>query len=401
MKDFSAQTTAPHLQPAQLLAAVGGALNLAVAMGIGRYAFTPALALMQRDVGLGDAGAGLLASFNYIGYLAGAVLAAHVPWRSRRPLFLCFLAVSVLTTGLMAAGSSFGFWLVLRTVSGLASAFLFVLGSGMALDALPSDGHGAGILFCGVGCGIAVTGVLTPLGDGLGGWSAAWLVCAAAAVILALPAAAFLRVPARSAGTVAPGPADIRVPFRSLLVSYFCAGLGYIITGTFLVVIVQRMPGAPAGGDFTWTLLGLTAVPSCPLWAAAGKRFGQERALIAAFLLHALGIALPVLSDGPAATFGGAALYGGTFMGIVLLTMALGKKALPGATGKAVGWLTVVYGIGQILGPWLAGVVAERSGSFDLPLLGGAGIILVGAAPIALALTKKTRHSEQTAKTTG
>jgi MFS family permease len=360
-------------------------LVLVVAMGIGRFAFTPALAFMQRDLGLSDAGGGQLASLNYAGYLAGAMLAAWVRTGHRRIPFLCFLALSVATTGLMAAGSDPFLWSVLRFASGVASAFLFVLASGMTLDSLPSSGYGTGLLYSGVGTGIALTGLLAPLGDAVGGWSGAWLVFGCAALLLSLPAVFLVREPAAPSQSVA---SSERTPlkFRVLLFSYFCGGLGYIITGTFLVVIVERLPGASGIGNMAWTFVGLAAAPSCLLWSRLGIAWGKVGALVAAYGINAVGIILPAVSETALAALLGAVLYGASFMGIVLLSISLGKIVLPGDSGRAVGLLTAMYGLGQMLGPWLAGLAADFFGSFTVPLLGAAGVMLMGGLVLAWTL---------------
>jgi predicted MFS family arabinose efflux permease len=369
-------------------AALGGMLALAVAMGIGRFAYTPALALMQRDLGLTVALAGRLASLNYAGYLLGAMLAAAVPSGRRRAPFLLSLLASVATTGFMALSSDPLLWAILRFFSGVASAFLFVLTSGMALDSFGTDGRGRGILYSGVGGGIALSGILAGAGDALGGWSGAWAVFGSAALLLSVPAAFLLREPTSASRATAPGP-PAPLPFGTLLAAYFCAGLGYIVTGTFLVAIAERLPEVAGTGNALWTAVGLAAIPSCTLWARLGVRWGMGRALAAAFLLQAAGIALPAAWTSIPSFVLGSLLYGGTFMGIVLLTMSLGKLALPGDSGRAVGLLTAVYGIGQIIGPWLAGVGAEAFGSFTIPLLGAAGLVLAGGLLLVLALSKK------------
>jgi predicted MFS family arabinose efflux permease len=358
-------------------AVIGGMLALVVAMGIGRFAFTPALVFMQRDLGLSDAGGGQLASINYAGYLIGALLAASVRTGSRQMPFLFFLSISVISTGLMALSSDPLFWSVLRFSSGMASAFLFVLASGMAMDTLPGDGRGTGLLYSGVGSGIALTGMIAPYGDALGGWAGAWLVFGVAALLLSIPAAVLLREPEVPARHVSPPKAQA-IPFRALLFSYFCGGLGYIITGTFLVVIAERMPAMSGMGNTVWIFVGLAAVPSCVVWARLGVYWGLGTALRVAYFILAVGIVLPVLSTTAPAFLLSAVLYGGSFMGIVLLTMSLGKLSMPGDSGKAVGLLTAVFGIGQILGPWLAGSGAEHFGSFSVPLLGAGGIVMLG-----------------------
>ena len=68
--------TAPRSDSA-LTVAVSGLAALAVAMGIGRFAFTPILPMMQADHGISVAQGGWLASANYLGYLAGSLFAMH------------------------------------------------------------------------------------------------------------------------------------------------------------------------------------------------------------------------------------------------------------------------------------------------------------------------------------
>ncbi|MFP4517558.1 MAG: YbfB/YjiJ family MFS transporter [Desulfovibrionales bacterium] len=364
-------------------AVIGGMLALVVAMGIGRFAFTPALAYMQLDLGLSDAQGGQLASLNYAGYLLGALGAAAVPTGSRRIPFLASLLISVTATALMAAGTDPLMWNILRFASGTASAFLFVLASGIALDSIRGNSRGNGLLFSGVGTGIALTGILAPVGYALGGWSGTWLTYGFAGLLLSIPAAILLKEPEIPHRTLVFGRTRT-IPLHVLMISYFCGGLGYIVTGTFIVVFVERTTTVPGMGSVVWTFVGLAAAPSCILWARLGQRWGLSAALVAAFLILSVGVVLPALSSSIPVFLLSALLYGGTFMGIVLLTMSLGKLTMPENSGRAVGLLTASFGVGQILGPWLAGHAAERFGSFTLPLLGAGVVTAIGGLLLAL-----------------
>src|SRR5258706_15198584 len=72
-----------------------GMLALAVAMGIGRFAFTPLLPLMQDEYGLTVAGGTWLATANYAGYLAGALVALAVPAPPTAPIVGGMMAVGL------------------------------------------------------------------------------------------------------------------------------------------------------------------------------------------------------------------------------------------------------------------------------------------------------------------
>src|SRR6266849_3361690 len=97
--------------------AVGGLVAMAAAVGVGRFVYTPILPLMVEDLGMTKASAGVLASANFAGYLAGALLAAtSMVAGSRRRWLLAALTTSALTTGAMGLVSSTAAFLLLRSV---------------------------------------------------------------------------------------------------------------------------------------------------------------------------------------------------------------------------------------------------------------------------------------------
>ena len=75
-------------------------LTLAVAIGIGRFAFTPILPMMQKDAGLTLAAAGWLASANYVGYFIGALSAIWIRARSAAIVRGSLAAIAFLTAGM-------------------------------------------------------------------------------------------------------------------------------------------------------------------------------------------------------------------------------------------------------------------------------------------------------------
>src|SRR3989442_10901972 len=138
---------------ARFAAALTGLAALAAAMGIGRFAFTPLLPMMQDDAGVSLAQGGYLASANYLGYLAGALWAMR-PARAQVAIRGALLAIA-LTTLAMGYAHGMPVWLLLRALAGVASAFALVHVSAWSLQQAP-----AGIVYSGVGWGIALVGVL-------------------------------------------------------------------------------------------------------------------------------------------------------------------------------------------------------------------------------------------------
>jgi MFS family permease len=365
--------------------AAAGAAALALAMGIGRFAYTALLPAVQQALGFDDAAGGLIASANLTGYLAGVLWARRTPPGGPRIWLLrCGLALSVLTTGAVAALAGLAPWVAVRFLSGVASGLVFVLASAAVLETLPRGRERlAGLLFGGVGAGIAVSGAVTALGAAAG-WRLPWLVLGGLAAALALPAA-----------TMAPGEPVARdaapaaghhdgVTFDRLAVAYGLEGLGYIVSGTFAVRAVQRTPGLEAWAAWVWVAAGLAAVPSAALWAALSRRLGPRWALTAAMATQAVGMALPALSSSGAAAVLGALFFGGTFVGIVTVTMELARRLMPEAAVRAIGSLTAVYSVGQAIGPYLAGRLASAVGSPGPSVLAASAAVALGAVLLAL-----------------
>ncbi|MDX6298021.1 MAG: hypothetical protein QOI51_1878, partial [Nocardioidaceae bacterium] len=157
-------------------ATLAGFLALAAAMGIGRFAFTPVLPLMQQQLGLSLVGGGVLAAANYAGYLAGAL--ACTLWRPR-PVVLVrvgLAAVAVLTAA-MSLVPNFSGWVLLRFGAGFASAAVFV---GVSLLTVAAGSY------AGVGSGIVLAGLLVlVVGQLAGSANAAWIALGALAAVLA------------------------------------------------------------------------------------------------------------------------------------------------------------------------------------------------------------------------
>jgi predicted MFS family arabinose efflux permease len=368
----------------------GGVIALAAAMGIGRFAYTPILPAMQQSVGLSTSDAGILASANYAGYLAGALLLIVVPLRRGRPQLLmgCLLTVPLLTAA-MAMTEDLTLWALLRFASGVTSAGVFILASAAVLQALAMHGAAArsGWLFAGVGLGIAISGLVVHLASGRLGWRGDWLALAAIAAVLLIPCWHWLPHPQRVTESTLVAPTRLRQQLHRgllpLFAAYFLEAVGYIVAGTFLVAIVETTPGLSGAGASVWIVVGLAGIPAAVVWSMLGARMGVARALVLAFGLQACGLVLPI-AGGLAPAYLSAVLFGGTFIGITALTMTLAGRIAPQRSTELIGLLTAIYGIGQIIGPLLAAFLERRADSFAPALLVAAGLVLAGGGLMAL-----------------
>lgn len=375
--------------PLSMRAALAGAFALAAAVGIGRFAYTALLPATQLGLAFDDAAAGAIASANLLGYLAGAVAGRNLAVATSRGRALrAALASVVLSMALLALASSPWSWAALRFVAGVGGGIVFVLVSAAALEPREGEQPRPGVLYSGVGAGMAITGATAALLP-LPAWRTAWLTVATIAAMAAVPAwyvltAAPVAPVARASPRSFPRPAQ-RPPFSlsRLAVAYFLEALGYIVSGTFAVLAVRRTPGLERLAPWTWTLAGVAAAPSALLWSMLGRRVGVRPALVTAFLAQAAGMAIPSLSSSATGALVGASVFGGTFMGIAALTMSAAQAIAPARFAHTVGTLTAVYGIGQIAGPVAAGALSSRLGDPRPAVLAAAVAVAMGGILLA------------------
>lgn len=354
---------------------------MAAAVGIGRFIYTPILPLMVEDLGMTKSAAGLLASANYAGYLAGALLAAMPGLSgSRRRWLLVSLAFSALTTAAMAGTSSTPAFLGLRFVGGVASAFALVFASALVLDRLSAAGRPrlAALHFAGVGMGIAIDAILA-FALASKGWRALWLAAGLVSIVSVGVVAACIPDQAEAPGTTLTRAGSVRASLASLVVAYGLFGFGYIITATFLVAIVRGSSEVRAIEPFVWLVVGLTAAPSVAAWTFIESRLGMAHAFALACTAEAVGVAASVLWVRPVGIFLAGALLGGTFMGITALGLIWGRRLVPGDPRSTLALMTAAFGVGQIIAPAFAGIAYDATGTFVLPSLTAAAALIVAA----------------------
>lgn len=370
----------PWIHVAQAAAA------LAVGMGVGRFVYTPILPLMHAQAGL-SAGAGAnLATANYVGYLAGALVGILFPALVRSPKVLRGSLI-VLTGTLLAmpCTHSTAVWIGLRLTAGVTSALIFVIAVSSLLSHLHDHpAHLPGWAFGGVGAGIALSGLLVLVLRSVAGWQAAWWGAAGLAAVFTAVSWNLRVEPPPTPATDSMVATPARSPrthrwFTALFVSYTLEGVGYIVAGTFLVAAIeQASPGWIGSG--AWVLVGLAAVPSSALWAWLGRRWSRPDLLFAALVIQAAGIALPALVGGVATALISAFLFGATFLGVSTIALAAGAHL---RVPRSVALLTAGYSVGQVLGPLVVTPLLHHGYHQALIL---AAIVVLAAALAALVL---------------
>lgn len=344
--------------PSAVALCIAGALSLAVAMGIGRFAFTPVLPLMMREGQLDVAAAGWIAAANYVGYLAGALTAGRLPWRAT-PLTLVGLTLTAVLTATMAWPSPW-LWGAWRFFAGMASAWVFVATATWCLGALAKAGkpQAAGFVYAGVGSGIALAGLL--------GWAAGaagitatelWLQLALLTLVLSAPIVSVLRRTRATAEAAAAAPRTAAGVSSGLVLSYGVMGFGYILPATFLPVLARNVGDDPFWFGLAWPVFGGIAAVSTIFAGAWLHRRPRTEVWAVCQALMGVGTLLPSLWTNAMTILMSALLVGGTFMIVTLAGVQEARARAQGGPRSAVGRMTAAFAIGQIAGPVISALL--------------------------------------------
>lgn len=371
-------------------------------MGIGRFSYTAIFPYMQSTIHFSNSTAGFLATSNYLGYFVGAVLSGRMNLANRRYFYLKLaLIISILTTGLMGISEVYVLWYILRFLSGIASAFIFVLASSIVLDVLSTAGksHLSGIFYSGVGLGIAFSGfIVSPLNQ-IFHWNGTWIGLALFSALLFVLIVIWMNE--KKIMTIHTSNSSTthfqQVPpahwIKWLIISYGLEGLGYIITGTFIVSIAKESTAFSYDSVTVWIVAGITAIPSCIIWTSIAKKIGYVHTLIYIMILQGIGVLLPVLSENAPSLYVSSFLFGATFMGIATLATTLARQMLPVNSYRILGFLTASYAFGQMIGPSIAGVLATITNSYNYSLIGATVVIFIGTCCLFSGLQYENRKN--------
>ncbi len=387
-------------------------LSVFVSLGVGRFALGLLLPAMAANLSLGYAQMGGISSAGFVGFLLGALWVRRLrPHYGQRRLIFRAMMVMVTTMAGISITSSFVPLLILYTGTGLGSGIALVCTINLTRRWFASKwrGRANGFIFAGAGLAIMLAGWAIPLINstmGPQGWRLGWLGLAA----VCLPLALFCRIVVRNrpadlglrpfgtkaktknrsrdsrASKQAAPRASLRFLIMRLGVIYFLFGLTYVVYGTFAVTTLVRehgMGGAQVG--YFWIGLGFFGLFCGPFLGAISDSLGRRVGISLALLLQGCAYALMAYGNSDGAVYLSIALFGLSVLGLpVIITAAAADYLTPRRAIGVIGAITVLFGLGQILGPILAGIMAEYSGSFTPAYLAATSLV---ALAIAITLT--------------
>ncbi len=366
-------------------------------LGIARFAYTPLLAPMLAE-GLPSHWGALLASINYLGYVAGALVAFTVTdWRLKWYFYRIGLIFAVASTLGMGLTEQIWLWAFWRFIAGLAAAAAMLLASGLILQHLRSLGKQPelGIHFAGLGLGIVLVAACSHV---MSLWfynsSQQWLGFSILALLLLVPA--WLGLPAVTISSAAASNAGVaplsRLFYSGFFLMYFCAGYGYVVTITFVVAISTLDTNLQAVGHWAFLVLGAAAAPAALLWDRIARQLGYLATLRLAAFVNGIAIILPVLFSGKIAFIAAAMLFGASFIGCVSLVLTIGGRLNPAKPARLMAALTLCYGSAQIIAPAISAMLLLKTANYTSSLLVAALMMLCATLLLTLLSQQLAKH---------
>lgn len=394
--------TTQRAYPWLVLAA--GTMAVFSALGLARFGYSVVLPSMQAGLGLDNAQAGVLASTNLIGYLfmalAGGALAAHLGARIVVTTGLTLLGIGMIMTGMADSFLGAAFW---RGITGIGSGAANIAVMGMWAAWFPQERRGlaAGIAVTGSAFALIGTGSLVPpllARSGANGWQTCWQIFGSISLVIAVicwlvirnkPSQPTLDLSSPYAAASFQ-PADRHTAaWHSVFCSrqawqlglvYVAFGFSYIIFMTFFVKHLMAAGGYSKGSAGNlFMLMGWANLLISFLWGSLSDRIGRANTLVMIYLIHTVAFALFGLATTPPMFTVAALLFGMTAFSIpAIMAAACGDIFGHKMASTALGFVTLLFGIGQVAGPAVAGFMADRSGSFSSAYLLAAAIALLG-----------------------
>jgi MFS family permease len=377
------------------IVAIVGMFSLAVAMGIGRFAFTPLLPMMLHDGLIDLQQASNLATANYIGYWLGAIACTLQPfawtrWRSLPAILVTDalkfgLLLTVLLTLLMCLDTPL-LWLAIRLLTGVSSALVFVYTSSWCLTRLSELGAPSlgGIIYVGPGIGIVITGLLA---TGMLNFSwpsrAGWFIFFLLGAIVTFSIWTQVKGEATLTGTkVANDQQSPQKGIRILSIAYGLAGFGYIISATYLPVIARQALTDSIWVDLFWPIFGMAVIIGALITTRLPSSWDRRILLIACYITQGLGIQIGMWYPSVLGFAIGSLLVGMPLTAITLFAMQETRRLQPINPSPSMGLMTMIYGIGQIAGPITVAQifrsVLEVKESFNISLYAATSAFAVG-----------------------
>ena len=357
-----------------------GIAALTIAVGIGRFSYTPILPYMISELNLTTTEAGLIASSNYLGYLLGSLIPIFPQFpKNIRSIFIYSIFISITSLFAMGLTNTFEAFILIRFIHGVFSAFVLILGTSLIVSHVQKKGKiflGTAH-FSGVGLGMALSAIVVSyLGFLNFTWDELWFSIGILAIMLSFQIIKFTPIQKAEVKYNLKSKNKTSLGFSLITISYGLYGFGYVAFGTFISTMSRLTPGLEKTEPYVWFVVGVTGIPSVFFWNWFGSKIGNDIGLFLANLILGLGVLFSVLINNEFGIFISCILFGLSFVPITSMCLLEGQKRFSGSFIVSTAILTFSFSIGQMIGPYLSGLLTDYFGSFFFSMI-ISGIVLI------------------------
>ena len=357
-----------------------GIAALTIAVGIGRFSYTPILPYMISELNLTTTEAGLIASSNYLGYLLGSLIPIFPQFpKNIRSIFIYSIFISIISLFAMGLTNTFEIFILIRFIHGVFSAFVLILGSSLIVSHVQKKGKiflGTAH-FSGVGLGMALSAIVVSyLGFLNFTWDELWFSIGILAIMLSFQIIKFTPIQKAEVKYNLKSKNKTSLGFSLITISYGLYGFGYVAFGTFISTMSRLTPGLEKTEPYVWFVVGVTGIPSVFFWNWFGSKIGNDIGLFLANLILGLGVLFSVLINNEFGIFISCILFGLSFVPITSMCLLEGQKRFSGSFIVSTAILTFSFSIGQMIGPYLSGLLTDYYNSFFFSMI-ISGIVLI------------------------
>ncbi len=357
-----------------------GIAALTIAVGIGRFSYTPILPYMISELNLTTTEAGLIASSNYLGYLLGSLIPIFPQFpKNIRSIFIYSIFISIISLFAMGLTDTFEVFILIRFIHGIFSAFVLILGTSLIVSHVQKKGKiflGTAH-FSGVGLGMALSAIVVSyLGFLNFTWDELWFSIAILAIMLSFQIIKFTPIQKAEVKYNLKSKNKTSLGFSLITISYGLYGFGYVAFGTFISTMSRLTPGLEKTEPYVWFVVGVTGIPSVFFWNWFGSKIGNDIGLFLANLILGLGVLFSVLINNEFGIFISCILFGLSFVPITSMCLLEGQERFSGSFIVSTAILTFSFSIGQMIGPYLSGLLTDYYNSFFFSMI-ISGIVLI------------------------
>ena len=357
-----------------------GIAALTIAVGIGRFSYTPILPYMISELNLTTTEAGLIASSNYLGYLLGSLIPIFPQFpKNIRSIFIYSIFISIISLFAMGLTNTFEVFILIRFIHGIFSAFVLILGTSLIVSHVQKKGKiflGTAH-FSGVGLGMALSAIVVSyLGFLNFTWDELWFSIGILAIMLSFQIIKFTPIQKAELKYNLNSKNKTSLGFSLITISYGLYGFGYVAFGTFISTMSRLTPGLEKTEPYVWFVVGVTGIPSVFFWNWFGSKIGNDIGLFLANLILGLGVLFSVLINNEFGIFISCILFGLSFVPITSMCLLEGQERFSGSFIVSTAILTFSFSIGQMIGPYLSGLLTDYYNSFFFSMI-ISGIVLI------------------------